>query len=144
MTSQVIDRGFPAVHSVRMNLDRFACVALWLAGALHLLPALGLAGAGRLSALYGIDIADPSVLLMLRHRALMFGLLGALMVLAGFVPAWRTGMLAVALASTAGFALLALPGGITPALQRVAWIDAGLVLLLAAALAGQAWKRWPG
>lgn len=123
-------------------MNRFVGAVLWLAGALHLLPALGLLGGDRLMALYGVAIADPALLLLMQHRALMFGLLGVLMVAGGFVPALRTVMVAVALASTLGFSLLARSGGATtPALQRVAWIDAALALLLGLALLGSVWRR---
>jgi hypothetical protein len=51
---------------------------LLLVAAIKLLPVAGLAGGDMLEKLYGIDVADPNLELLLRHRAALFGLLGAL------------------------------------------------------------------
>ncbi len=40
------------------------------------------AGRRRLEALYGVDIEDPNLLLAMRHRAVLFGLLGGLLLAA--------------------------------------------------------------
>ncbi len=57
---------------------------LLVVGVIHLLPVTGVAGGARLEALYGVRFDDPTVLLLMRHRALLFGLLGAFMVYASF------------------------------------------------------------
>ena len=79
---------------------------------------------------------DILVLLLMRHRALLFGLLGALLAAAAFKPAWQGLALLAAWGSVLGFVLLA-PTTLLPALQRVWWIDVALLPLLA--LASWAW-----
>lgn len=112
-----------------------AAVALLAAGLLHALPAFGLAGASRLAQLYGVDATDPNLLLLLRHRAVLFALLAGACVLAAFRPAWHAPVLWIALASTAGFVVLGWGVSINAALARVVRIDIVASVLLAVALA---------
>lgn len=105
---------------------------LLLAGVVHLFPLLGATGAARLEQLYGLRMEDPNLLLLMRHRALLFGLLGLLLATAAFKPAWQGLALLAAWGSVLGFVLLA-PSGLLPALQRVWWIDVALLPLLALA-----------
>ena len=58
---------------------------LLVAGVIHLLPLPGALGAGALARLYGLEpaaLADPNLALLLRHRAVLFGVVGALLVAA--------------------------------------------------------------
>jgi hypothetical protein len=104
--------------------------ALLLAALFHLLPAVGVLGAERLASLYGVAIADPALLVLMRHRALLFGVVGAFMLHAAWAPALQPWAIAAGLASTVGF--VALAAGM-PALRMIVWIDAGLIVALAVA-----------
>jgi hypothetical protein len=112
-------------------------LALALAGAIHLLPLPGLLGAAMLERLYGIALPDPELVLLLRHRALLFGLLGVGLCGAIVRRAWRGPLIAAGLVSTIGFLLLAASPPLGPALQRVWLADVGamIALVLAAVLA---------
>lgn len=110
--------------------------ALLIAGLIHLLPLAGLLGPEALQRLYGLPAAEPNLQILLRHRALLFGLLGAFLCAAAFRPAWQAPALGMAALSMAGFvALTWLVGGANAALQRVLWIDAAALVLLALAWA---------
>lgn len=50
---------------------------LLLVAALHLLPLVGVLGAHRLARLYGVAVQDANLEILLRHRAVLFGLLAA-------------------------------------------------------------------
>jgi len=111
-------------------LKYIPAVALLIAAVIHLLPITGVAGGARLTTLYGLDFSDPSLQILMRHRAVLLGLLGAYLAFAAFVPAHRT------VAFTAGFvsvlAFLALSfasGNYNPAITRV--VAADLVALVA-------------
>jgi hypothetical protein len=103
---------------------------LLVVAVVHLLPLLGMLGTQRLQQLYGLHIDEPNLLLLLRHRALLFGLLGALLATAAFKPALQGIALLGAWASVLGFVLLT-PSGLVPALQKVWWIDVALLPVLA-------------
>ena len=59
---------------------------LILVGVIHLLPISGVLGAERLSALYGLSFQEPNISILMRHRAVLFGILGLFFVYAAFQP----------------------------------------------------------
>jgi hypothetical protein len=99
-------------------------VLLLLVGVIHLLPLPGVLGSERLAALYGLDFSDPNLALLMRHRAVLFGLLGGGCVIAAFRPAWQGPLLTAAAISATSFLLLALSGGYNAAIARVVTVDA--------------------
>jgi hypothetical protein len=110
---------------------------LLLVGAIHLLPLLGVAGPERLQRLYGVGIADPTLDLLLRHRAVLFGLLGLGLLAAAAKPPWHGPALVAAAVSLVSFLLLAwsLPGAVNAAIANVVRVDLVALALLAAAAA---------
>ena len=114
------------------GLTRAVLVA---ADIVHLLPAAGLLGARQLQRLYGVALDHPDLIVLMRHRALLFAVLGIGLIAAVAWPSLRTAMLLAGLVSTAGFCVLAATqpelGG---ALRRVAWIDLPIALGLALVL----------
>ena len=70
-------------------MRHFVSAMLLVVAAIHLLPAVGLEGAQRLESLYGVAIQDPNLVILMRHRAALFGLVGGLMVLAAFSPSYQ-------------------------------------------------------
>lgn len=135
MTSQgiVVDR--PIAHARGMQLT---ISALFLfAAAVNLAPLVGVLGAKRLRELYGIEFAGPELAILMRHRALLFGIVGALLAGAALRPELRVAAALAGLTSMLGFIALArLEGGATGALRRVAAADwvASAALVLAAVL----------
>jgi hypothetical protein len=102
---------------------------LVLVALIHLPPVLGLLGVAKMESAYGVGIAGPDLAVLMRHRALMFGLLGAFMLVAVFVPALQPWALGLALLSAGGFVLLAwTTPGHNANLARVAWADVAAVL----------------
>jgi hypothetical protein len=59
---------------------------LLVVAAIHLIPVLGVLGAQKLSGLYGIALSDANLLILMRHRAVLFGLLGLFMALSVLRP----------------------------------------------------------
>ena len=89
------------------SLETQRMAFLVLAGVIHLIPVTGDLVAERLRALYGVTLEDPTLRLLMQHRAILLGLLGALLVAAAFVPALQISALIGGLVSTISFLILA-------------------------------------
>ena len=73
-----------------MALRYVVPATLILVGLIHLLPLSGALGSDRLASLYGISFSEPNLVILMRHRAVLFGLLGVFMIFAAFRPLFRT------------------------------------------------------
>ena len=58
-------------------VERAISGLLLVVAVIHLLPIAGFVGVDRLGSLYGIEITDRNLEIMMRHRAILFGILGA-------------------------------------------------------------------
>lgn len=112
--------------------------SLLLAAVIHLLPVVGAFGADQLARLYGVQLSDPNLVLLMRHRALLFGLLGVLLAFAAFAPRLQAMAFAAGLVSTASFLLIAWQvGGYNAQIARVVYAD--LIALAALVVGAVAW-----
>ncbi|WP_194828134.1 phosphopantetheine adenylyltransferase [Nocardia sp. XZ_19_231] len=117
-------------------MRRHAGLALLAAvGLLNTAPALGAIAPTGMYAAYGITPAGPDLEVVLRHRAVLFAVIGAGLVVAVFRPALRPIAIRANAISFASFlALVIADGSVGPGLMRVAAVDvAGLVVLGAGA-----------
>lgn len=125
-------------------MSKFISAVLILAGVVHLLPLAGVLGAERLQALYGVAVQDANLLILLRHRAVLFGLLGMFLIVAAFHPALQLAALLMGLLSVVAFiGLGSLVGGYNAAIGRVIWVDvlAGVALVAALIMYCLAWRN---
>ena len=121
---------------------RIVAAGLLVAAAIHLIPLLGVLGVTRLESLYGIGITDPSLEILMRHRAVLFGLLGGFLALAAFRRALQGAALLLAATSLVAFLALAWSvGDYNAAVSKVVRVD--LVALAAVAIAGIAHATRP-
>ena len=112
-------------------LNRITIACLTLAGVIHLLPLPGVLGARQLTRLYGVAADDADVGILLQHRAVLFGLLGVLLIAAAFRDELRAVALIAGLVSTVSFLVIAWSvGGYNPQVARVVAADVVAVLLL--------------
>lgn len=106
-------------------------VTLILAGLIHLLPVSGMIGPERLSALYGIGFEEPNLAILMRHRAVLLGLLGAFLIAAAFLPALQPSAFALGFASVLSFLFLAWStGNYNPNVAKVVAADVVAAVLL--------------
>jgi hypothetical protein len=105
---------------------------------IHLLPAIGMVSATRLTRLYGVAAADATTVLLLRHRAVMFAVLGIGFAASAFVPMLRVPAAVLALVTMLAFVLLAGGDAYGPAIRRVARVDIVMSVLVVAALGAKA------
>jgi hypothetical protein len=80
---------------------------LVVVGVIHLMPLSGVLGSERLAALYGLSFDQPDLAILMRHRAILFGLLGAFLLLAAFRTELQTIALVAGFASVVSFLYLA-------------------------------------
>ncbi|MEM1119995.1 MAG: phosphopantetheine adenylyltransferase [Bacteroidota bacterium] len=109
-------------------------IILCLAGMINFLPTLIAFLPQKISSFYGVEIPDANYELLLRHRAVLFGIVGGLMIYAAISNKH------IALVTTVGFISMLsfiglyfmIDGAINPALTKVMKIDvvASVVLLL--------------
>ena len=110
--------------------------AIGLVALINLLPVFGVLSAERLADGYGVEIASAELEILLRHRALLFGIVGGFVLASLWLPAYRGAALLLAGISMVGFLLLAAQvGAYGPALGRVVRADiVGVLALVVASL----------
>lgn len=112
-------------------IDTLRSTLLIVAGIIHLLPLSGVLGAARLKALYGLHLDNPDLLILMQHRAVMFGLVGSFLVAAAFRPDWQWLAIVAGLVSAASFILIALlVGDYAAPIRRVVVADVVAVICL--------------
>ena len=110
-----------------------AAATLLAVGLLNAVPVIGIVSADQLGRLYGIAAPSGDLLILLRHRALLFGLLGGFLIASVFVRGWQGPAITLTVLSMVGFVVLAwLEGSYGAPLRKVVLADAvGTVALLA-------------
>lgn len=115
---------------------------LALVGIIHLLPLTGVLGGERLASLYGLSFDEPNLAILMRHRAVLFGLLGAFLVFAAFRPALQPAALIAGFVSVASFLCIAhSTGGYNAQVGRVFAGDVVALVCLVIAAAAYAYAR---
>ncbi|MFM9025996.1 MAG: phosphopantetheine adenylyltransferase [Planctomycetaceae bacterium] len=113
-------------------MHSIATIMLLIVAAIHVLPLLGAFGEKHLSVLYGICLGDPNLAILMRHRAVLFGLLGAFLFVAALTPPLRLAGFVAGAVSVGSFLLLAWHvGGYNDHLRKVFVTDgiAGVCLV---------------
>ncbi len=111
---------------------RYLPILFWLLAIIHIIPALSALSPSRMGALYGISAKDETLMTLLQHRAVLFGLVAAACIYAAHVPTARWPVLIGAVISMASFILIAIPRGqLSGPLAKIAYVD-GLGLMIAA------------
>lgn len=108
---------------------------LLLVGLINFYPVVGVVSAERLASLYGINFEDANLIILMRHRAVLFGLLGAFIIASAIKPSLRLLACIAGLISMMSFVVLAYAAGeYGDALHKVVVADiagsAGLIIVL--------------
>lgn len=109
---------------------------LLLVGLINFAPVVGLLSVSKLNEAYEITLISHDIILLMRHRALLFGILGAFILYSAFSPKLQTAAMLMGFVSMAGYVVLILIGGdYNSQLQKIMWVDiAGIVLVVIAAI----------
>ena len=111
---------------------------------IHLMPLSGVLGAERLSALYGLQFGEPNLALLMRHRAVLFGLLGVFLLAAAFRPEWQPLAFAAGFVSVVSFLWLAWGSARNPEVGRIVAVDVVALACLVVGLAAYVVERRAG
>ncbi len=109
---------------------------LVLVGITQILPVMGVVGTDRLTALYGLTFEEPNLAILMRHRAVLFGLLGSFIIYSAFRPTLQPLAFVAGLISIVSFIALAWSiGGYNVQIRNVVIGDLVAIVCLVAAIA---------
>ena len=119
-----------------------APIILIIVGLINIAPLTGVMSATTLEGMYEVDLNNGDLVILLRHRAILFGMLGAFILYAAFDRRLQqTASIAALLSMISFVALVYLQGDGGDAIQKVVRIDLFAITLTAILLAVQPWKR---
>ena len=115
---------------------------LILVGLIHLLPLSGVLGTERLASLYAVSFSEPNLAILMRHRAVLFGLLGVFLILAAFRPMFRTVAFFAGFISVVSFLWIALAAGnYNDQIGRVVTVDLLALICLVVGFGAHVYAR---
>ena len=99
-------------------------IMLLVVGVIHILPLSGVLSAVRVFDLYGISFDDPNLEILMRHRAVLFGLLGIFLICSIFIPNFQLAALIAGFVSVISFLYLSYSiGGYNDQVSRIVMAD---------------------
>ena len=123
---------------------------LWIlfvlvAAAIDTAPVLGAVSPERMSARYGVALEDPNLEILMRHRAVLFGIVGGLLFACIFHPPLRLAAYATNFTSMAAFVVVTLlVGDYSAEIRSILLVDlVGLASLASACFIHFYWLREP-
>lgn len=110
-------------------------IMLLVVGIIHILPLSGVLSAARLFELYGMTFDDPNLEILMRHRAVLFGLLGIFLICSAFMPSLQLPALIAGFLSVVSFLYLSYTvGGYNEQVNRIVIADKIALVCLVVAL----------
>ncbi|MCG9875287.1 MAG: hypothetical protein MH321_10940 [Leptospiraceae bacterium] len=119
-----------------MNL--IISISLMIVAIIHILPLFGALGNSALNKMYGLVIEEPNLSILMRHRAILFGIVAMILIYAIIFPMYRPLSILIGFISVISFLILAWSvGGINEPLKRV--VIADLIALISLIIATSAY-----
>ena len=110
-------------------------IMLLVVGIIHILPLSGVLSAARLFELYGMTFDDPNLEILMRHRAVLFGLLGIFLICSAFMSSLQLPALIAGFLSVVSFLYLSYSvGGYNEQVNRIVIADKVALVCLVVAL----------
>ncbi len=115
--------------------DKIASIILFIVGIINLLPVIVFFDSTKSVKLYGVSFEGESLTILMRHRGVLLGLVGLVLIFAAVKPEFRIFAVALALISKLAFIFLTVTASNhTAEVRQVALIDVGAIVLLLAVL----------
>ena len=109
-------------------------VLLLIVGLINFIPIIGVVSAEQLTKLYGIKLTDNNLIILLQHRALMLGLIGAFIMYAAFYPTLQKLAFIAGFISMSGFLVIAWKSGVyNQGIEKIITMDIIALALLSIA-----------
>jgi hypothetical protein len=117
-------------------MNKTITVLLILVGIINFLPVIGVLSASNINQAYSVEVTSNDLAILMRHRALLFGIVGGFVLYSAFVPHYQFAAMLMAAISMIGFlCIMWLVGDYNSSIFKVAIIDmAGIGFLVAAAI----------
>ena len=105
-------------------MNKIANTILVIVGLINAFPLVGVTSAEALEKLYGIPALEGDLLILMRHRALLFGLLGVFVTLSAFKRFLQPYAIVAGLVSMLGFvAITVVEGEYGAKLEKIVFVD---------------------
>ena len=91
--------------------NKFVVAALLLAGLINFVPVVGVISVDQLERLYEVTLTNDDLIILMRHRAVLFGMLGAFIIYSAFRKSLQTLACIAGLISMISFIILAYASG---------------------------------
>jgi hypothetical protein len=109
-------------------------VLLFVVGVINFLPVMGVISADKLSRAYQIELPGNDLIILLRHRAILFGVVGGFILYSVFQPMYQDAAMVMAAITMVGYLYIVWAvGGYNKAIFKVAMVDVvGIICLVLA------------
>ena len=115
--------------------DKIASIILFIVGIINILPIIVFFDPAKTVKLCGVPIEGESLIILMRHRGVLLGLVGSILIYAAFKSEFRLFAITLALISKLAFIFLTFTASnYTNEVRQVAFIDVGAIFLLLAVL----------
>jgi len=111
-----------------------ACLVI--VGLINIVPLVGVLSAQKLESAYSINLTSNNLIILMRHRALLFGVVGGFILYSAFAVPYQGAAIIMAAVSMLGYIVLVyLQGGYNESVFKVLIVDVvGVVFLVVAAV----------
>ena len=113
-------------------MNKIIMTLLIIIGLINFLPVIGVISSNKITQAYSVELVSNDLAILMRHRALLFGIIGAFILYSAFTPQFQVIAMAMAAVSMVGFlAVMWSVGGFNSSLFKVAVVDmVGIGLLV--------------
>lgn len=105
-------------------MSKLISLCLVIVGFINFVPVLAIVSAQKLEAAYSISLTSNDLIILMRHRALLFGVLGGFILYSVYQPIYQGPAILMAGASMLGYVVLMHSvGGYNASMHKVLLID---------------------
>jgi hypothetical protein len=87
-------------------MNKTIMLLLFIVGVINFLPVMGVISAARLSQGYSVELVGNDLVILMRHRALLFGVVGGFILYSVFAPQYQGPAMVMAAVSMIGYLYL--------------------------------------